>query len=86
VIQIIPDWTTWVALLRGHTPEQWTPLAKDGAELPPGQGVKRCATLLAGPGETMDFEYTPTAPGLLRLEVEQRTGDWKTHLPVLVVR
>jgi hypothetical protein len=32
----------------------------------------------------MDFEYRPTAPGLLRLEVAQRTGLWKTELPVRV--
>jgi len=40
--------------------------------------------LLVGPGETMDFEYRPTMPGLLELDIEQRTGAWKTHLPIRV--
>lgn len=31
-------------------------------------------------------EYVPTTPGLLRLEVEQRTGAWKTQLPIRVER
>ena len=84
LIHIVPDWTAWIALLEGDTPEQWTPVAKDGAELPSSMKVARQATLLAGPGETMDFEYTPTAPGLLRLEVEQRTGAWTTELPIRV--
>lgn len=38
----------------------------------------------AGPGETMDFEYRPAAPGMLRLEVMQRQGLWKTQLPIRV--
>jgi hypothetical protein len=32
----------------------------------------------------MDFEYTPTAPGNMRLYVVQRVGDWKTSLPIRV--
>ncbi len=86
LIHIVPDWTTWIALLRGDTPEEWTPLAKDGAELPRSAQVMRRATLLAGPGETMDFEYVPKTSGLLRLQVEQRTGVWKTELPIRVER
>ena len=86
IIHIVPDWTTWIALLRDDKPEQWTPLAKDGAELTRSAQVMRQATLLAGPGETMDFEYVPKTPGLLRLEVEQRTGVWKTALPIRVER
>lgn len=86
IIHIVPDWTTWIALLRGDTPEQWTPLAKDGADLPRAARLKRQATLLAGPGETMDYEYVPKAAGVLRLEVEQRTGLWKSVLPIVVER
>jgi hypothetical protein len=32
----------------------------------------------------LDFEYRPAAPGMLRLLVMQRTGIWKTELPVRV--
>jgi FtsP/CotA-like multicopper oxidase with cupredoxin domain len=84
LIHIVPDWTTWIALLRGDTPERWTPLAKDGADLPRAARVMRQATLLAGPGETMDYEYVPKGLGVLRLEVEQRTGIWKAALPIRV--
>ena len=59
-------------------------LAKDGAELPARVQTTRLASFLAGPGETMDFEYEPRAPGVMRLDVEQRTGEWKTHLPIRV--
>jgi FtsP/CotA-like multicopper oxidase with cupredoxin domain len=86
LIHIVPDYTTWIALLRGDNPEQWRPLARDGAELPRAAQIIRQSTLLSGPGQTMDFEYTPTGPGLLRLEVEQRGGDWKIELPIRVER
>jgi hypothetical protein len=32
----------------------------------------------------MDFEYTPSRPGLMRLDVAQRTGIWRTSLPIRV--
>jgi hypothetical protein len=63
---------------------QWRALAKDGAELPRHLQTMRAASLTAGPGETMDFEYRPMVPGLLRLDVGQRTGVWKTQLPIRV--
>ena len=84
LIHIIPDWTTRIALVQGDSILQWRALAKDGAELPARAQVMRPADLIAGPGETMDFEYRPTAPGLLHLEVGQRTGVWKTQLPIRV--
>jgi hypothetical protein len=34
----------------------------------------------------MDFEYRPPAPGLLRFEVQQRTGLWKNQLSIRVER
>lgn len=48
----------------------WRAVAKDGADLPAVQRVTRPAYLLTGPGETADFEFTPAAPGELRLEVK----------------
>lgn len=86
LVHIIPDYTAWIALLKDEKPLWWKPLAKDGAELPLARQVMRESYLLAGPGETMDYEFTPTAPGLLRLEVEQRTGAFKNHLPIRVER
>jgi FtsP/CotA-like multicopper oxidase with cupredoxin domain len=84
VIHIVPDWNIRLTLLRGDSVMQWRALAKDGAELPDHRQTVRPARLLAGPGETMDFEYRPTSPGLMVLDVEQRTGLWKTRLPIRV--
>jgi manganese oxidase len=86
MIDIVPDWTLRIALMRGDSVLQWKPLAKDGAELPVHAQTMRTASLISGPGETMDFEFQPTAPGQLRLDVQQRTGVWKTHLPIRVER
>jgi FtsP/CotA-like multicopper oxidase with cupredoxin domain len=86
LIHIIPDWTIRVALMRGDSVVQWRALAKDGAELPPQAQTMRPAALIVGPGETMDFEYRTTEPGVIRLEVTQRQGIWKTQLPIRVGR
>ena len=84
LIDMVMDWTVRIALMRGDSVVQWTSLAKDGAELPSEARITRPATLIGGPGETMDFEYRATAPGLLRLDVQQRTGIWKTALPIKI--
>jgi hypothetical protein len=68
----------------GDSTVHWRALAKDGAELPSRRQVVLPAEFLAGPGETMDFEYRPSAPGALRLEVAQRSGEWKMQLPIRV--
>ena len=47
----------------------WTPLAKDGADLPSILQEARGATIEMGPGETADFAYTPLKPGPMVLEV-----------------
>jgi hypothetical protein len=84
IIHIVPDWTVRVALKNRDRTEQWRALAKDGAELPLHRQTTRVAEFLAGPGETMDFEYRPAAAGLLQLDVSQRTGAWRTALPIRV--
>lgn len=86
IVHIIPDWTIRVSLKRGDATEGWRALAKDGAELPLHLQTTRAATFIAGPGETMDFEYRPSAPGLLSLDIVQRTGEWRTALPIRVER
>lgn len=84
LIDIIPDWTSRITLTRGDSVVHWTPLAKDGAELPATARTLRPATLISGPGQTRDFAYRPSSLGVMRLAVEQRTGDWKTHLPIVI--
>ena len=84
LIHMVADWTARIALLSGDSVVHWKALAKDGAELPASAQTVRPASLIAGPGETMDFEYTPSRPGLMRLDVAQRTGAWRTSLPIRV--
>ena len=84
IVDIVPDWTIRIRLKRGDVTEQWRALAKDGAELPAHRQTTRAADLVTGAGETMDFEYRPAAPGVLKLDVMQRVGVWRTSLPILV--
>jgi FtsP/CotA-like multicopper oxidase with cupredoxin domain len=84
LVEIIPDWTIRLALTREDSVVHWKALAKDGAELPVSAQLLHRAAFITGPGQTMDFEYRPTSPGLMRLDVEQRTEGWKTHLPIRI--
>jgi FtsP/CotA-like multicopper oxidase with cupredoxin domain len=86
LIQIQPDYSTQFTLRQGERTLQWRALAKDGADLPPTQRVMQPATLLAGPGETADFEFRPAAPGVLMLEVKARGGEWTMRVPIRVER
>ena len=79
LIQIQPDWRVHFSLLGGPGLAEWRPVAKDGAELPASRRVMTPARLLAGPGETADFEFTPTR-GKYRLEIATYGVGW--HLPV----
>ena len=65
---------TVLRLLRDGFPELWTPLAKDGFDLPATQrGVRRAEQRLAV-GETYDFGFTPSRPGEMHLELRQGNG------------
>jgi hypothetical protein len=39
-----------------------------------------------GNGETYDFEFSPTAPGDMRLDVTNAVGDLLTRMPIRVLR
>ncbi|MBX9928126.1 MAG: multicopper oxidase domain-containing protein [Gemmatimonadaceae bacterium] len=58
-----------VRLLRDGAPTEWRPLARDGATLPSAQQLLRAASLRMDVGQTADFEWTPTLPGVYTLEV-----------------
>jgi hypothetical protein len=55
---------------------QWKPIAVDGADVPESQRTNRPATLITGPGMTADFQFTPTSPGVLRLEIKTAISGW----------
>jgi FtsP/CotA-like multicopper oxidase with cupredoxin domain len=62
---------------------KWTPLARDGADLPVSLRTRAVAITEMGPGETADFTYVPTQPGDLSLEVWIPNGQ-RIVLPVTV--
>lgn len=84
LININPDWRVIFSLMSDSALVEWRPVAKDGADLPPAQRRSRPAYLLTGPGETADFEFSPTAPGALRLEVKTQLPGWIIPITVRV--
>jgi FtsP/CotA-like multicopper oxidase with cupredoxin domain len=84
LININPDWRVIFSLMSDTALAVWRPVAKDGADLPASQRVDRAAYLLTGPGETADFEFTPAAPGELRLEVKAQLPGWIIPIRVWV--
>jgi FtsP/CotA-like multicopper oxidase with cupredoxin domain len=62
---------------------RWTPLARDGADLPAALRAAKPAVLRMGPGETADFTYVPTQPGHMMLEVWTEAGQ-RVAVPVEV--
>jgi FtsP/CotA-like multicopper oxidase with cupredoxin domain len=62
----------------------WVPVAKDGFAFPPSRQVPRALPQVVSIGETYDFEYTPSRPGVLRLEVRSAAGALLIRVPLLV--
>jgi FtsP/CotA-like multicopper oxidase with cupredoxin domain len=48
-----------IRLLSDSVAQRWTPIAKDGADLPPAVRRERAATFTIAVGETYDFFWTP---------------------------
>lgn len=84
LINIHPEWRVEFTLGTDTTVAQWRPVAKDGADLPPAQRTTRAAYLLTGPGETADFEFTPTVAGNMQLQVKTRLPGWTVPVDVIV--
>jgi hypothetical protein len=62
---------------------QWTPLARDGADLPLALRTRATAITDMGPGETADFTFVPTRVGEMSVEVWIPRGQ-RIVLPVTV--
>jgi FtsP/CotA-like multicopper oxidase with cupredoxin domain len=62
---------------------RWTPVAKDGADLPQAGRAERSARQVMSMGETYDFEFTPQQAGNLRLEL-RRGGRLAARTPIRV--
>jgi hypothetical protein len=61
---------------------KWTPVAKDGADLPLEQSTPRAAYVVMGAGENGEFLYTPERPGLQKLTANTQLAGW--YVPVLL--
>jgi FtsP/CotA-like multicopper oxidase with cupredoxin domain len=82
IIQIHPQAVVLFRLGTDSTTARWTPVAKDGADLPPEQSTLRAASVIMGAGENGEFLYTPERPGLQRLSIQTRLAGW--HIPVML--
>ena len=69
IINILANNSLRVWIKNGDGPAEWTPVAKDGADLPPVRQVAGPAFVRTNVGETYDFAFTPKDTGSLRLEV-----------------
>jgi FtsP/CotA-like multicopper oxidase with cupredoxin domain len=71
-------------LLSGDKLLTWRGVAKDGMDLSSDQSITGPAEIQMGNGETYDFEFSPTAPGDIRLDITNASGDLLTTMPVHV--
>ncbi|MBP9898358.1 MAG: multicopper oxidase domain-containing protein [Gemmatimonadales bacterium] len=84
IVAIHPDWRISFTLQTDSSVARWRPIAKDGADLPPTMRVSRAAHVEMGPGQTADFEFTPTRPGTWRMEIRSVETGWYIPLDVIV--
>lgn len=84
IVTIHPDWRVAYSLRTDSSVAKWRPIAKDGADLPGAMATLRPAHVEMGPGQTADFEFTPTQPGVWRLEVKSVESGWYIPLTVIV--
>ncbi|HSG08190.1 MAG TPA: hypothetical protein VLA36_07525, partial [Longimicrobiales bacterium] len=72
LINISPAGFITARITRDGVPVQYRLLAKDGADLPPHQQVLVESLARIGAGETADFTWTPTEPGVYELAIGSR--------------
>ncbi|HEV7387722.1 MAG TPA: multicopper oxidase domain-containing protein [Gemmatimonadaceae bacterium] len=84
VVMIHMQANVTVRLGTDTTTFQWTPVAKDGADLTAEQSKPQTAIVLMGAGETGDFLYTPQRAGLQRIDVKTRGAGWWVPVQLIV--
>ena len=62
-IDILANNSIVIHAVEDGKPVEWTPIAKDGADLAPAQTVATTASFTIAPGETYDFTFTPERAG-----------------------
>jgi hypothetical protein len=71
-------------LTDGFNTVTWTPVGKDGAELPVAARASREARQLVAVGETYDFEITPKTDERLWLNLVRGNGEWVVQTRLVV--
>lgn len=84
IVTIHPDWRVALTLQNDSTIARWRAVAKDGADLPVAMRTLRPAHIEMGPGQTNDFEFTPTVPGEWIMHVKSVETGWYIPLSVIV--
>jgi FtsP/CotA-like multicopper oxidase with cupredoxin domain len=84
IVSIHPDYAVAFTLRNDSTIARWRWIAKDGATRPQSLATMGPANVVMGPGETNDFEFTPTAPGEWTLDVRSAEPGWYIPLRVIV--
>ncbi len=84
IIQIYPQAVVVFRLGTDSTTARWTPVAKDGADLPIEQSTPRAAFVHMGAGETGEFLFTPEKPGLMKMNIQTRLAGWQVPLQLIV--
>jgi FtsP/CotA-like multicopper oxidase with cupredoxin domain len=85
LVNITADDIYQVTLQTNDGPVRWTPIAKDGAPLPPAESVEGAARQTIAVGETYDFEYqAPPGRKTAWLEVRTTGGKWQVQGQVII--
>jgi hypothetical protein len=58
-------------LMDGDQMLKWRWIARDGADLPANQAIEMDAVLRFAAGMILDYEFTPTKTGTIRLTFEE---------------
>ena len=85
IVTIHPDWRVSLTLQNDSTIARWRALAKDGADLPVALATLRPAHIEMGPGQTADFEFSPTVPGEWLMQVRSVETGWFIPLTIIVM-
>lgn len=89
LMHIAPVGSVTVRMLKNDLPVPIKFIAKDGADLPEHQQIDIEVSARFGVGETADFAFTPTEPGLYELQVGAKNNPknrWKQKWEVALAK
>lgn len=84
IVTIHPDYRVTLTLQNDSTIARWRAVAKDGADIPLALRTMRHANTTMGPGQTADYEFTPTAVGTWTMNIRSTEVGWFIPLEIVV--